>query len=84
MSGPTALLMPSLSATTDAPSAVVLAAVAVAAVAALVGRNAVVATSVPRAVGSPSRTTDDAPSFLAARVTDPLHHPRRPRAPGLA
>jgi hypothetical protein len=84
LGGPVAVLMPSLFATTvDASSAGVLAAIAVAAVAAVAGRHSLVATSPSRALAPQSRATDEAPSFLAARVTDPLHHPLRPRAPGL-
>ena len=30
----------------------------------------------------PAHTTDEAQAFLAGRVTDPLHFPVRPRAPG--
>lgn len=81
--GAVALLVPSLFATTlDAPSAVVLAAVA-AAVAAVVGLNSHVATPVASALAPQPRTADEAPAFLPGRVTDPLHHPLRPRAPGL-
>jgi len=84
LGGPVAVLMPSLFATTvDASSAGVLAAVAVAALAAVVGRHSLVATSPSRALAPQSRATEEASSFLAARVTDPLHHPLRPRAPGL-
>jgi hypothetical protein len=83
VSGAVALLMPSLLATPmDAPSVALMAAVAVA-LAAVVGLNRLIATSVPRSLAAPPRTADQAPSFLAARVTDPLHHPLRPRAPGL-
>ena len=78
-----ALLMPSLFGMTgDAPSAVLLTALALA-VAAVVALNKHVATVVATALPQP-RTTNDAPSFLAGRVTDPVHHPLRPRAPGLA
>lgn len=81
--GAVAMLMPSLLATTmDAPSVALMAAVAVA-LAAMVGLNRLIGTSVPRSLAPPPRTADRAPSFLAARVTDPLHHPLRPRAPGL-
>jgi hypothetical protein len=84
LGGPVAVLMPSLFATTvDASSAGMLAAVAAAAVASVLGHNILVATGVPRALAPQSRATDEAPPFLAARVTDPLHHPLRPRAPGL-
>ena len=41
------------------------------------------------AYGTRARTSirprsDEAPLVLAARVTDPVHHPRCPRAPGLS
>jgi hypothetical protein len=79
-----ALLMPSLFATTmDAPSAAVLAALAVA-VAAALGGNRLVAIPVTSALAPQPGTVDEAPSFLAVRVTDPVHHPLRPRAPGPA
>jgi hypothetical protein len=77
------LLTPSLfAATWDAPSAAVLMAVALAlaAVAVLLSH---VATPVPGALAPRSRAADDALPVLASRVTDPLHHPLRPRAPGL-
>ena len=82
--GAFAILTPALSAATlDAPSAAVLAAVAVA-VTALIGANGLVATQLPRTPATQPPATDEMPRFLAARVTDPLHHPLRPRAPGLA
>lgn len=78
-----ALLMPSLLATTaDAPSAVLLAAVAMA-VAAVVFLNRHVAILLVTALAQ-TRGTDEAPPLPAGRMTDPVHHPRRPRAPGLA
>lgn len=78
-----ALLAPALLVSTpDAPSTVVLAALAVALTAALVLPSYVAASSAgltaPRAV-----TADRVPRLLADRVTDPLRHPLRPRAPGL-
>ncbi len=78
-----ALLVPALLVSTlDAPSSVVLAAVAVAVVAALAiqsyGATSAACLSEPRA-----STADRSPSLLASRVTDPLRHPLRPRAPGL-
>ncbi len=81
--GAVALLIPALLATTmDTPSAAVLVAVALA-VAAVVALNSQVATSVPGALAPQSRAADEAPPVLAGRVTDPSHHPLRPRAPGL-
>jgi hypothetical protein len=79
-----ALLMPSLLATTvDTSSAVVLAALLMA-VATAVGLNNRVATLLARALAPPPRTADQVPALLAGRVADPVHHPLRPRAPGLA
>ena len=78
------LLPPSLAATTGAPSGVVLAMVALAAVAALVRLTSLVTAAVPIGLTAQSRATAGPLAFLAARVTDPLHHPLRPRAPGLA
>jgi len=81
--GAVALLMPSVLTTTlEAPSAMVLAALA-AAVAAVVVLSTWGATSVPWALALQPRTADEVPSVIAGRVTDPLHHPLRPRAPGL-
>ena len=81
--GVIALLMPSLLATTmETPSVVLMVAVTIA-LAAAAGLNSLIATSMPIALAPQPRTADEAPSFLAARVTDPLHHPLRPRAPGL-
>ena len=73
-------LMPSMLAT-DAPSAALLAALtlAVAAVV-LVSGHAAGDTLILCPV--PARARADVPSFVAGRVTDPLHHPLRPRAPG--
>ena len=85
VSGSAALLLPpSLAATTGAPSGVVLATVALAAVAALVSLNSLVASAQPQKLTPQSGATDVPLPFLAGRVTDPLHHPLRPRAPGLA
>jgi cyanate permease len=78
-----ALLMPLLLTTSvDAPT-VVLAALVVA-LAATGGFNSQVGTLVARALAPLPHTADDAPMFLAGRVTDPVHHPIRPRAPGMA
>jgi hypothetical protein len=81
--GMVAVLTPSLLATTvDAP-AVVLAALMVA-LAAAAGLNHHVATFATLAMASPPRASNDVPVYLAGRVTDPVHHPIRPRAPGMA
>lgn len=73
-----ALLVPAL----DSPSAVVLAAVAVAVAAVLVIQS-YVATSAACLPAPRAADADRVPSLLAGRVTDPLRHPLRPRAPGL-
>lgn len=80
--GALALVMPELLMALDAPSAVVLAAVVIAAAAAvtLCRLVATLATGAPR---PPSPAVAAATSYLAGRVTDPVHHPLRPRAPGL-
>ncbi|HET7193964.1 MAG TPA: hypothetical protein VFI99_03135 [Nocardioides sp.] len=77
-----ASLMPSLGATVDSSSAAVLLGLVVATAAMVVfGRS--VAMTPPGVVALRSPTVDEAPQVLAGRVTDPLHHPIRPRAPGL-
>lgn len=81
--GALTLLMPSLLASTADPSAAVLVAVtlAVAAVAVLLIH---VTTPVPGTMAPRSGVADQSAPVLTARVTDPQHHPLRPRAPGLA
>jgi len=81
--GTVALLTPSLLATTVDTPAVVLAALVVA-LAAAAGLNHHVATLATRALASSPRPSDDVPVYLAGQVTDPVHHPIRPRAPGTA
>jgi hypothetical protein len=82
LSGAIALMMPSLSAANaEAPSAVVLTAVA-ALVAAVVWRGRHLTTWVASPPAGPVGSTDERPPFLASRVTDPARHPQRPRAPG--
>ena len=78
------LLPPSLAATTGAPSGVVLATMALVAVAALMSLYSLVASAQPQKLTLQPDATGVPPPFLAGRVTDPLHHPLRPRAPGLA
>lgn len=77
-----ATLMPSLGATVDASSATLLLGL-VMATAAVVGFCRHVAIALPGVHALQSPTADEAPQVLAGRVTDPLHHPLRPRAPGL-
>jgi hypothetical protein len=79
----TALLAPSLlGAGTDGPAAVTLAALALvfAAAVRLRSRSLVLVVSSGNAT-QPIR--DGARPVLPSRVTDPIHHPLRPRAPGL-
>ena len=78
------VLPPSLAATTGAPSGVVLATMALVAVAALMSLYSLVASAQPQKLTLQPDATAVLPPFLAGRVTDPLHHPLRPRAPGLA
>jgi hypothetical protein len=54
------------------------------AVAAVTRLDSRLATLVARAQGRHPSTGDEVLFLLACRVTDPLHHPLRPRAPGLA
>jgi hypothetical protein len=78
-----ALLIPSLFATTgDVPSVAVLAAIALALAVAL-GRSSHDVIPVTSALAPQPGATVEGPSFLAVRVADPVHHPLRPRAPGL-
>jgi hypothetical protein len=80
IAGAAGLLLPALLVGADAPSALVVATVAVA-----VAATVLVAAHV---VGVPSFATvhvDDrtaAPAAAPGRVTDPVHHPIRRRAPG--
>jgi hypothetical protein len=82
-SGAVALLTPSLGTTVDAPSTAVLVAVAVAVAAAVVLSSHLATSVLPGVLAQQLRTTDEAPTVRPGRVTDPRHHPLRPRAPGL-
>jgi hypothetical protein len=78
------LLTPSLLATSAAESAPLTLAIVTMALAALVRldlRSAALAAGA-RSATPPAR--EAAPLVLTARVTDPVHHPLRPRAPGMA
>ena len=80
----TALLAPSLlTVGTDIPAAVTLTALALvfAAVVRLGSRSMVLLVS---AADSTHPTAEEARPVLRGRATDPVHHPLRPRAPGLA
>ena len=82
--GAVSLLLPVLVApTADASASMVLVALAMACAAAAL-LNSHVATSVARVSAPSLRSADGAPMLLAGRVTDPVHHPIRPRAPGMA
>jgi hypothetical protein len=82
VNGAVALLMPSLGTAVDAPSMAMLVAVTVA-VAAAVVLSSHLATSVQPGVLAPQlRTASEPPTVRPGGVTDPLHHPLRPRAPG--
>jgi hypothetical protein len=77
-----ALLAPSLL-SVGAPSSVGLAMVALV-LAALVRRGHHGAVLASRTVPTRFPATREASPILTARVTDPVHHPLRPRAPGPA
>jgi hypothetical protein len=79
-----AILTPSLTATAIDASATVTLAFLMLAVASLVRfghRGGAVAS---RGVAATAPTGDGPPPPVAGRVTDPMHNPLRPRAPGLA
>lgn len=78
-----ALLLPSLSGTADTSATVTLALLALA-VAALAGSATRLGVVLAGSHAAVPPTCDDAPPVLPGRVTDPVHHPLRPRAPGLA
>jgi hypothetical protein len=79
-----AVLLPVLvTPTVDASPSMVLAALVIACAAAAT-LNSHVATSVARVAAPSLRSAYGAPVLLAGRVTDPVHHPIRPRAPGMA
>jgi hypothetical protein len=67
----------------ESPSAVVLAAAAMALVSSASTRGLVAASAVVSSA-PPVSTPTDVPVLLDGRATDPVHHPLRPRAPGLA
>ena len=77
--------LPSLLATSAAQSTPLTLAIVTMALAALVRldlRSVALAAAGARSATPPAR--DAAPIVLTARVTDPVHHPLRPRAPGRA
>ena len=78
-----AQLLPAVLGTTvDSSSAVALVALGLALTTVVVlGHLGAATVSGALTVGAVA--SDDVPPFLAGRVTDPQHHPLRPRAPGL-
>lgn len=80
--GTAALLVSSLMGTSVDASVAILAALVVTLAASLgVGH---VATAMVVGLTPPPRSADGSLVVLAGRVTDPVHHPIRPRAPGMA
>lgn len=77
-----ALMLPSLVATGDSPSAVAFVAAAVV-LGAGWGLSRHVAAFASRALPPMLRAADQVRCLLTDRATDPAHHPLRPRAPGL-
>jgi sugar phosphate permease len=73
-------LLPALGLVTGTPGEVVLAAVAVILVGAL---TAVLVQPAPSPVGLPALGAAYDEQARPDRATDPVHHPRAPRAPGL-
>src|SRR6476646_10217469 len=79
------LLAPSLLLTSAAESTPLTLALMTVALAALVRLDLRSVTLAGAGAGRATRPTDDrAPLVLAGLVTDPVHHPLRPRAPGTA
>ena len=78
-----ALLLPSLLTAAEAPATVGLAVVALvlAALVRLGDHGAVLAS---RTVPTRTQTGRETSPVLTGRITDPVHHPLRPRAPGPA
>jgi hypothetical protein len=79
------MVAPSLLATSAAQSTPLTLAIVTMALAALVRlevRSVALAAAGGRSATAPAR--DAAPLVLTGRVTDPVHHPLRPRAPGMA
>jgi hypothetical protein len=66
------------------PSAAVSLAVVTLVLAALLRLSDHGAGFATRAVVTGSPTTRETPPVLTGRITDPVHHPLRPRAPGMA
>jgi alpha-beta hydrolase superfamily lysophospholipase len=79
------VLVPSLMMTTAADSRPLTLALMTVVLAALVRLDLrSVALAAADAHSSTPRAGDGAPLVLTGRVTDPVHHPLRPRAPGTA
>lgn len=78
------LLLPSLVMATSDVSTTIAVGVLAAALAALVQVGMCSAACAPSGRSGVLTTADDAPPLLTGRITDPVHQPLRPRAPGLA
>ncbi len=79
-----ALLAPLLFLTAVDSSAAISLAVVTLVLAALVRLEGHGASLAARAVVTASPTAGETPPVLTGRITDPVHHPLRPRAPGTA
>ena len=73
------VLVPSLA---DSASALVIATLAIALAAVVKVSTLAAAVPSPMAATSPGRAAESA-LHRPARITDPVHHPIRPRAPGV-
>lgn len=79
------VLLPSLPLTSTAESGALTLALVTLALAALVRLDLrSIALAGAGGSGTTCPTRDDTPTAPAGRVTDPAHHPLRPRAPGTA
>jgi protein-S-isoprenylcysteine O-methyltransferase Ste14 len=79
-----ATLLPSLVTTSAAPSSAAVAVLTLAVAAALGLAVCWVVAVAARSEATVLPTADAPPPVLRGRVTDTVHHPLRPRAPGLA
>jgi hypothetical protein len=78
-----AILAPSLTATATDASTTVTLALLMLAIASLVRIGRRVGAVASRGVAATAPTGDGPPPPVAGPVTDPMHHPLRPRAPGI-
>ncbi|WP_340540757.1 hypothetical protein [Nocardioides sp. GXZ039] len=77
-----ALVVPSIGATVDGSTAVALTVLALALTA--LAREADRAHGARDRAGAVALVAGRRPAHLTSRVTDPVHHPLRPRAPGIS